>query len=127
MIATRLLLVVAVLGVTGCSDTPLEAPDTPDLSGLIVSEAHPVALAEGPVGAASTGLVAYVSLPPGMLSDVVSVRIRNLTTGGTSGQDVTVVNGGFDPVVIPSAPGDRLELRLTQRNSAVTFVEASDR
>jgi hypothetical protein len=124
MIGTRLLLGVAVLAVGGCSDTPLEAPEATNLSGLVVSEAQPRAVAEGRLGAASTGLVAYVSLPPGTLSEVVSVRIRNLTAGGTTGQDVTVVDGGFDPVVISGAPGDRLELQLTQRGSAVTFVQA---
>jgi dipeptidyl aminopeptidase/acylaminoacyl peptidase len=124
MTATRLLLVVAALGVTGCSDTPLEAPDAADLYGLIVSEAHPVAVAEDRVGAASTGLVAYVSLPTGTLSDLVSVRVRNLTAGGAAAQDVTVVDGGFDPVIVAAAPGDRLELQLTRREGAVTVMEA---
>ena len=67
MTGTRLLLVAAVLVVAGCSDSPLETTDTAGLSGLIVSEAHPMAMVEDRP-AASTALVAHVSLPPGTLS-----------------------------------------------------------
>jgi hypothetical protein len=121
MTDTRLLLVASLL-VVGCSDAPLETTDTAGLSGLIVSEAHSAAVAEGRAVAASTALVAHVSLPPGTVVGIVSVRIRNATTGGTTGADVTVVDGGFDPVVIAAAPGDRLELQLTHRDGDVIEV-----
>ena len=92
MTDTRLLLAASVLVIAGCSDAPLETTETAGAPWLIVSEAHPVAMVEGRPGAASTALVAHVSLPPGTLVDVVSVRIRNLTAGGTTGPGVKVVD-----------------------------------
>jgi Tol biopolymer transport system component len=115
----RLPLAVAAVGLAGCSDSPV-GPDEGGLSQLIVSEALHRPAEAITAGPASTLLVAYVSLPPGTLPGIVSVRIRNLTSTGTQGPIVPLVDGGFDPVAVPAVPGDRLEFQLTDGDGAVT-------
>ncbi|HEU4954643.1 MAG TPA: Ig-like domain-containing protein, partial [Gemmatimonadales bacterium] len=120
MIRFHLPLTVTALGLAACSDGPPTSPDAGGLSQVIVSEALHRPAEDGTVGPASAVLVAYVSLPPGTLPGVVSVRIRNLTTGGAQGPVVPLMDGGFDPVAVAAAPGDRLELELTGNDGAVT-------
>ncbi len=115
---TAVTLLLTVLG-AACADGPA-GPQLPDndpgtntLAGLIVSE---------PVEPAPS--VALVSLPAGKLSDMVQVRIRNVTTGGTTVLAVPVVDGGFDPAPVPAAPGDLLGLELVDGDGKVTEVRA---
>ena len=117
------LALAAVLVLAGCSDAPLEAPDTAPRSRLIVSEAHSVSSESGAL-AAAVASVAYASLPPGSLFGVVSVRIRNRTAGAAYGPPVPVVEDGFDPVAVPAAPGDRLVLQLFHTDGEVTEEES---
>jgi TolB protein len=111
-----LLLLLTTLG-AACSDgpagprPPLDNPGQGELSALVVSEAV------APAGA-------LVSLPVGTLSDVVSVRIRNLTSGGAAPPVVPIVDGGFDPAPVPAAAGDRLGLELVHGDGTVTNLEA---
>ena len=120
MIRFHLPLTVTALGLAACSDGPPTGPDAGGLSQFIVSEALHRPAEDGTVGPASAVLVAYVSLPPGTLPGVVSVRIRNLTTDGAQGPVVPLMDGGFDPVAVAAAPGDQLELQLTGNDGAVT-------
>jgi hypothetical protein len=76
------------------------------LPGLVVTE---------PVERAG----ALVSLPAGTLTDVVSVRIRNLTRSGAALPAVPVVDGGFDPAPVPAAVGDRLGVELVHGDGRV--------
>ena len=64
--------------------------------------------------------VTYVSLPPGTMPHVVSIRIRNASAGGPVSPTIPLVNGGFDPVAVPASPDDRLELQLTDHDGNVT-------
>ncbi|HEY7612778.1 MAG TPA: Ig-like domain-containing protein [Gemmatimonadales bacterium] len=103
-------LIVARLA-AACTDGPAgpRPPGDGDpgaLPGLIVSE--PVAPAR-----------ALVSLPTGKLSDVASVRIRNLTTGAAAMPAIPVVDGGFDPARVPATAGDRLGLELIAGDGTV--------
>ncbi len=86
---------------------------------LIVSEALAPAAAEGALGPASAVPLAYVSLPPGTLATAVSVRIRNLTTGGEATAPEPIVDGGFDPVAVWASVGDRLALAFTDGSGGV--------
>lgn len=114
-----------------CSDgpsgprPPLDGPGHDGLPALVVSE--PVALggAETEAVASAVAAAALVSLPPGTLSDAVSVRIRNITVGSAAVLTVPVVDGGFDPTPIPAAPGDLLGLELVHGDGTVTEVHAS--
>jgi len=112
LIAFGLATLVAVACAEGPSSPRGGTTRDATMPTLIVSEA----LAGGSVGRSSgvgvTGLT-YVSLSPGTLPDVVSVRIRNVTAGGDAVGPVVLVDGGFDPVPVPARAGDRLELAFT--------------
>jgi Tol biopolymer transport system component len=119
-------LIVLVLGTVGgvrCSDLPSgpEAPNPAEntVPALIVSEALATG-AEAAASASSVIAVAFVSLPPGTLSNAVSVQIRNLTTGGDATLPMPILHGGFDPVAVPASVGDRLALEFTDRNGSVS-------
>ena len=116
-----LVLVLAALGGVRCSETP-SSPTPPGqntMPELVVSEALSPAQGEMAASARSTIAVAYVSLPPGALTDAVSVRIRNLTTDGGATTPVPIVDGGLDPIAVPASPGDRLELSFTDGSGGV--------
>ena len=136
-----IVLALATLGGVRCSETPSSpgtppsgeapqpsSPGTPPpgqapqpentMPALIVSEALSPAGAEASAGSAVP--VAFVSLPPGTLANVASVRIRNLTTGGGATTSMPIVDGGFDPVAVPASAGDRLALSFTDGNGGVT-------
>ncbi len=119
------VLVLATFGGVRCSDTPW-GPGTPEtpappntLPELIVSEALAPATGEGALGAGIAVPMAYVSLPPGTVATAVSVRIRNLTTGGEATAPEPIVDGGFDPVAVPASAGDRLALAFTDGSGGV--------
>jgi hypothetical protein len=107
-------LLLAALG-AACSDDP-SGPRPPEeattLPALVVSE---------PVAALAAALV---SLPPGTLDDVASVRIRNLTSGAAAAVAVPVVDGGFDPAPLPAGGEDLLGLELVHGDGSATEVHA---
>lgn len=119
----RSLLVAALAGglLLGCSDAPRpiapgdEDQEEPTLAALVVSQ--PVTppddglLGFDAQGESANTEVAYVSLPPGTLPEALSVVIRNLTTSAVVGP-AALVDGGFDPIAVPAATGDRLELEF---------------
>src|SRR5688572_3487317 len=84
------------------TDTPL-----PDLdAALIVSDASPLVDSTGTPISPTT--YAYVSLPGGAIPGAVSATVRNRTTGATA--SATLIEGALDPVPLPAATGDTLEL-----------------
>jgi Tol biopolymer transport system component len=123
-----LVLVLAGLGGVRCAETPSNPSETLSsppaipantLPELIVSEALAPAPVEAASSAGSVVALTFVSLPPGILSNVASVRIRNVTTGGSATAPVPIVDGGFDPVAVLASGGDRLELSLTDGSGGV--------
>src|SRR5690606_17148571 len=89
---------------------------------LVISE--PVGLlAQGTAtaAAAESGWV-YVSHPPGSLGALVSVRIRNLTSGTAATEAYLIVDGGFDPIAVQAVEGDELELELASPTGETTFA-----
>jgi hypothetical protein len=131
-----LLVLGSSLALLACTDTvgpSEEAPTHPQITvpALIVSGpvASPAAsatvtAATGAGAAASASYATYVSLPPGSLTDIVSVRIRNATTGGAATGDVSVIDGGFDPVPMAAGEGDVLQLEFTHANGDLSVSEA---
>jgi hypothetical protein len=115
--------VAALVGglLLACSDEPLpvepgeEEQEEPTLSGLLVSQ--PITpppdgvLAFDAAGEGAATDVAYVSLLPGTLSEALSVVIRNLNTNAVVGP-TALFDGGFDPIAVSAAAGDRLELEF---------------
>jgi hypothetical protein len=125
----------AALAGLACSDEPTipvadpaVEPDVLTLPELVVSNALSASAASvalsGGTASAGGGTVAYVSLPPGTVPDMVSVRIRNLTDGSAT-PTIPVVEGGFDPVSIPAAAGDELELVFTDGEDATSVAHAT--
>ena len=76
--------------------TPLPFLDAP--AGVFIS--NPIASAGGRV---------YVSALPEVLSGFSWVMVRNETTHGTT-RSAPLVDGGFDPIAVTAAPGDRISL-----------------
>ena len=90
------------------------------IPGLIVSNSVP---AGGLSSASPTNAddeVAYISLPPGALPGVLSVRLRNLTSQGPPTEPTPVFDGGFDPVAVAARAGHQLALLMSLEGGAVT-------
>jgi Tol biopolymer transport system component len=114
----------AALAGLACSDGPtIPAAEPPvlTLAELIVSDALSASMVGGPSG---LDLVAYVSLPPGTIPEMGSVRIRNVTATGLS-LAILLVDGGFDPVPVAGGAGDQLELTFTDENGPVSVAYAT--
>lgn len=133
--SSRLALVVAVtvLWTVACGEDvqgPGELLDSPDdppqfLSTLIVS--NPVvsaAVAGGGLsgGSMSGAEVAFISLPPGNLTNGEGVIIRNRGTGTV--KTAAMVDGGFDPVPVTATAGDTLDVRVEMSGGALLEVFA---
>lgn len=124
-----LTVAAAAVAGLGCSEALTPTPEEPTvltLPELIVSDA---VAASGMIGAASLAVAGgadqtFVSLPPGPLPGVVSVRIRNLA-GGTTTPAIPVIDGGFDPVPVAAVAGDELELTFTDVEGAVSVAHAT--
>lgn len=111
----------------GCitNDPNCEVVDAgdPAIPGLIVSEsrAMPATNAVASAAAAESG-VAYVSVAPGTLPGALNARLRNVTAGALPLDAVPVIDGGFDPVIVPASPGDRIDLAVRQGDGTITHV-----
>jgi alpha-tubulin suppressor-like RCC1 family protein len=68
----------------------------------------------GVSGARATASLAFVSLPPGAVPDGELVTVSNRASGET--RTAPVVEGGFDPVAIPAAVGDTLDVAIQRAN-----------
>jgi hypothetical protein len=119
---------MALLAGLACSDgptTPAAEPTSLTLTELTISNAvTPSAVglsSSASVGGAGAEANAYVSLPPGVLPQMVSVRIRNVTAGDVS-PAVPMVDGGFDPVPVVGSTGDELELTFTDGSGATSVA-----
>jgi hypothetical protein len=123
------LIVAAAVAGLGCSEgltPPPEEPSVLTLPELIVSDA---VAASAIIGAESLAVAGgadqtFVSLPPGTLPGVVSVRIR-IMAGGTTTPAIPVIDGGFDPVPVAAVAGDELELTFTDVEGAVSVAHAT--
>ncbi|MEP6591009.1 MAG: Ig-like domain-containing protein [Gemmatimonadota bacterium] len=95
--------------------TPGNTPATV-FAAAIVSE--PVAAAV--VSPASTSNMVYASLPPGTVSEGVSLTIVNHRNGARA--SAPIIAGGVDPVAIPASTGDTLGFTvLSAEGRAVAF------
>jgi len=112
-------IAVATLACAESLTSPAEHVGLAELADLIVTPVTPVPPGGAP--AASPRSTAYVSLPPGTLPDVRTVRIRNLTTGEST-DAITIVDGGFDPIPIPAIEGQELEVLLSYLDNSVGSV-----
>jgi hypothetical protein len=106
------------LAITACADPatgtdPLVEPPAPKtpIAGIVVSNATPLAAAATASVAAGESY-AYVSLPPGTVSDGVDITISNRRTG--SSRTVGLVDGGVDPVAMAAESGDTLDIAITR-------------
>lgn len=120
----RLVLSTALVVLTslGCSNDvgndPLSPPgpegaDLPVLGmrGQVVSE--PVVFPAGLPGSFTAGSLSstgssYVSYEPGSIPEADSIEIRNPANGSLVG--ARMIDGGLDPVPIPTSSGDSLEI-----------------
>jgi Big-like domain-containing protein len=126
--AVRMALVFGSLALplNGCSDNmgPPPPPPPPPPTGTFVSEPLPPASPAVPVVAAGTSAteVTYVSLAPGTAPGGRLAAIRNTRTGDTL--SVPVGAGGFDPVAVPAATGDTLDIAVQLSDGgSLHFVE----
>lgn len=100
----RISVVLAAVLAAACSDTtdpdPTPGPDTGPISGITVS--NPVTLA---------GVrAAFVSVPPGTAPGATQVTVTNRRTLQVI--PASMVDGGLDPVAIPAAAHDTLEVMI---------------
>ncbi len=115
------------LSAVACSDAP--TPTGPVPAGGFTPV---VSNAVTGTGAASAGAVApslsalepvaFVSLTPGAVPDGTTGTIRDLWSGAS--RPVTLVEGGFDPVAIPAAAGDTLEITIALAGGGVSLAKA---
>ena len=126
-LTTFILSGLAALAWAACSDEA-SGPEPPDgndpLSPVVVSD--PLGAAAAPAItslAGATAGVTFVSLPPGSVPGAASVSIRNETTDGDP-VTVPVVGGGFDPVAVPAAEGDTIELEFRDQGGTVLLRKA---
>ena len=129
----KALVAVAALAAFACSEeltVPSAEPAVINLPQLLVSNAVVASAVAGAGGSVSSATVAggtdvtFVSLPPGTLPEMVSVRIRNTDTGEAT-PSIPVVEGGFDPVPVAASEGHELELTFTDREGAVSVAHAT--
>lgn len=109
--ATGLLVLTLLAGCTG-GETGLLDPEGARTvqQALVVSEPVPLAQS-GPQavsGAIAADSVAWVSLPPGTVPDGEWVSVNHRGTG--AGRTAFLINGGIDPIAIPAAVGDTLDI-----------------
>lgn len=103
------MVLTIALAVTVCDEppsapteeSPVSGPDLDELPGLVVSLSR---------GFSDAQPLAFVSLRPGSLEGETRILVSNNRDGSSTG--VSIVDGGFDPVAVPVAPGDMIDLSL---------------
>ena len=120
----------AVAILVACSGvTDPELPDGASF-GLVVSEPLSVqssAAARVDSDVAATGIqqeVAFVSLPPGSFPEGETATITNLTSEAS--RTARLVDGGFDPVSISAAVGDKLKTTISRDDRTVIMSMVSN-
>ena len=86
---------------------PVQSPGQTAAGSLIAAQA---------ASPAAAGDVVYVSLPPGTIPEGERIAVRSLRTGFARTEPL--VDGGLDPVSVPAAVGDQLELVATLSGGA---------
>lgn len=93
-------------------------------SPFVVSAPHTGVVAAGLRTAAAVAGMVYVSLPAGSIPNADRITIHTSAPAGT----VTApsVDGGMDPVAVPAAPGDSLQIdvALTDGAAPLSYVMA---
>jgi hypothetical protein len=109
-----------------------ENPAVPQLATFLVSgpsAATAAAGSRGTLGDMSDGdTYAYVSASPGSSPGVIASitnRSRDRQSGRSSGIEVPVTEGGFDPVPIPASSGDTLHVEFLGTDRSVLLVAAA--
>ena len=129
----KALVAAAVLAAFACSEeltVPSAEPAVLHLPQLLVSNTVVSSAVAGAGGSVSSAAVAggadvtYVSLPPGTLPEMVSVRIRNSDTGEAT-PSIPMAEGGFDPVAVAASEGHELEFTFTDGEGAVSVAHAT--
>jgi len=111
------LAIVSVLGwLGGCSESPVGPACCDPPEGLVVSDPSLVTSLAAVTGALAItsgpgDSVVYVSLPPGTVPTGSRAVVRRV---GDSARLITsVLNGGFDPVLVGADVGDSIEVLVT--------------
>lgn len=124
----RVILIFAAF-VAACGEDPVEPGPDPEankpvydpLRHLVSNPISASAAADGKSAAAEEETVAYVSLLPETYPDGVAADIRNAANGYQ--MSVTLENGGFDPVTVPSAVGDTLFISISDSSGTIIGSE----
>lgn len=138
------VLILAVLAVAGCGESPTAAPDAPGVPGLpgaqpdrgsafLVLVSNPVGPRPAGAGAAGRvgGLAAdlssvdvpvYVSIEPGTVPHGIMATIVNGRTG--TSVDAVMVDDGFDPAPIPAEVGDTLTVSVVRTTGGVLMAKS---
>jgi hypothetical protein len=124
------LCALALVAGLACSDGPTDFAAEPTvltlpeltLSNAVAASAVGISPITA-VGTAGSETAAYVSLPTGTLPHMVSVLIRNTTTGSAA-SSIPVIDGGFDPVPVAGSVGDELELTFSDGDGSASVAYA---
>lgn len=117
------VLLTALGACSGATDAPapVATPDSSESAGLMVSDAISQSGREAVAGGVSTsetasdvGAAAYVSLLPGTVPGGRNATITNRRTGAMT--PVVVVDGGFDPIAVPAATNDVVDVVVYREN-----------
>jgi hypothetical protein len=111
--------VIGCLAFIACADAAtvtnpsVETPSPiPPIAGVVVSDAVPFTTASDALHAVAGSLYAYVSLPPGAVSNGISITISNRRNGERVTTDLE--EGGLDPVAIAAETGDTLDIVIAR-------------
>jgi hypothetical protein len=121
--ANAMRFVIAISGLVllalfeGCSEAGRVAGPSESESSAIVSDPTVLSRAAGGLSRTLSAYselhsMVYVSLPPGAIPSAENVLIRHRRSGYSL--TVLLVDGGFDPVLVPAAVGDTVEVITTK-------------
>lgn len=113
---------LVAIGLLACGPDKAAEPSVSADPAIIVSA--PMPRASLPGDASSSGSVVFVSALPQALPGAVQALVR-----GADGQSVTagIVDGGFDPVLVPASSGDVVTVILTDGSGATRAQELAVR
>ena len=118
-------LLGAMAAFAGCAgETPTDTGEEPvdkepqfDALTHLISDPMPLLMAAASASAAAADTVSYVSLPPGTYPEGETATITNQANDAEV--NATIVEGGFDPVPVPSAVGDTLFIEISDSTGTI--------
>ena len=114
------LAFIACVDAATVTNPSVETPSPiPPIPGVVVSNAVPLTTTQAAYADGES--YAYVSLPPGTISNGVSITIHNRKNGERVTGDLT--DGGLDPVAIPAASGDTLAIIVARLDGSTIHGE----